>query len=141
MIEMSEDFNYSLDDLVVEDAEVLPPVVLPVSVVVSETEYAEQTEDIRKLRKDIETQLINNYAFAKPERRRYKRGFLAFESAENVIRCIYARETPSRIDFELNDLRIHTKRIRYISPSYRVKIVISIGKTNTRVVFFGGTTR
>lgn len=138
MIEMGEDFDFSLDDLVVEDQDVPPPVVLPVSVIVSETEYAEQIEDVRKLRKDIEMQLINDYAFAKPERRRYKDGFLSFESSENLIKCVYARETPTRIDFELDDLKIHTRRIKYINPSYRVKIAISIGKTKSRVVLFGG---
>jgi len=135
---MSEDFDFSLDDLLVEDQEVPPPIVMPVSVVVSETEYPEQAEDVTKLRKDVETQLIKDYAFEKPERRRYKEGFLAFKSSENVLECAYARETPTRIDFELNDLKIHTKRIRHINPSYRVKITLSIGKTKTKVVLFGG---
>jgi len=138
MIEMSEDSDFSLDYLVVEDKEVPPPIVLSVSVVISETEYAEQTEDTKKLRSDIETQLINNYAFAKAERRRYKQGFLNFEGSEDIIKCIYARETPTRIDFELDDLKIHTKRIRYISPSFRVRVIITINKEKATVVLFGG---
>lgn len=58
---MSEDFDFSLDDLVVEDQEVPSPIVLTVSVVVSETEYPEQAEDVRKLRKDVETQFTKDY--------------------------------------------------------------------------------
>jgi hypothetical protein len=138
MIWMSDDFDFSLDDLLVDDQEVPPPVVLPVSVIVSETEYGEQTEEPKALREIIEKQLVNSYAFAKPERRHYKEGFLALELAENVIKCIYARETPARIDFELDDLKIHTRRIRHINPSYRAKITISIEKTKARVVIFGG---
>jgi len=135
---MRGDSDFSLDNLLVDDQEVPPPVVLPVSVIVSETEYDEQTDDIKKLREAIEKQLINGYAFARSERRKYKEGFLAFESSENVTKCIYARETPTRIDFELDDLKIHTRRIRHINPSYRAKIVISIDRTKTRVVIFGG---
>jgi len=138
MVWMSGDFDFSLDDLLVDDQEVPPPVVLPVSVIVSETEYDEQAEEAKKLREIIEKLLVNNYAFTKPERRQYKEGFLAFEPLDNVIKCIYARETPSRIDFELDDLKIHTRRIRHINPSYRAKIAISIDKTKTRVVIFGG---
>jgi len=138
---MNEEFEFSLDDLVVEDQEVLPPIVLQISVFVSETEYAEQEEDVRKLAVDIEKQLTNDYPFSKSDRRKYKEGFLAFECSENCLKCIYAREVPTRIDFELDDLKIHTKRIRYIGPSYRVKIIISIDKTKTRVVLFGGDNR
>jgi len=135
---MSEDFYFSLDDLLVDDQEVPPPVVLPVSIIVSETEYGEQAEEAEKLREILEKHLINEYAFTRSERRRYKEGFLAFESSGNILKCVYARETPVRIDFELNDLKIHTRRIRHINPSYRAKITILINKTKTRVVIFGG---
>jgi hypothetical protein len=138
MMQMSEDFDFSLDDLLVDDQEVPPPVVLPVSVIVSETEYDEQVEEAKTLREIVEKQLVNDYAFARPERRQYKEGFLALEPLGNIIKCIYARETPARIDFELDDLKIHTRRIRHINPSYRAKIVISIDKAKTRVVIFGG---
>lgn len=135
---MNEYSDFSLDDLVVEDKEVLPPIVLPVSVVISETEYAEQEEDTEKLRNNIQKQLIDNYAFTRARQRRYKQGFLNFEGSKNLIRCIYARETPTRIDFELDDLKIHTKRIRYISPSFRVRIIITLGSKKATVVLFGG---
>lgn len=135
---MSEDFDFTLDNLLVDDEEVPPPVVLPVSVVVSETEYAEQSEEPKKIRELIGTQLLNDYPFAKTEKRQYKEGFLDFESSNNIIKCVYARETPTRIDFELDDLKIHTKRIKIINPAYRTKISIFVDKTKTRVVIFGG---
>jgi len=135
---MSEDFDFNLNDLLVEDQEVPPPVVLPVSVVVSETEYPEQEEDVGRLRENIQNQVMKDYAFHKHERKRYKEGFLAFDSNDNLVKCVYARETPTRIDFELDDLKIHTRRIKYINPSYRVKIVLSVSKDKTKVVLFGG---
>jgi hypothetical protein len=138
MMQMDEDFNFSLDELLVDDQEVLPPVVLPVSVIVSETEYDEQVEEPKRLRESIEKHLFSDYPFAKPERRQYKEGFLAFEPSNNILKCIYARETPARIDFELDDLKIHTRRIRNINPSYRATIFISVDKTKARVVIFGG---
>jgi hypothetical protein len=135
---MSEDFEFSLDDLLVDDQEVPPPVVLPVSVIVSETEYTEQTEEPKKLKELIEKQLLIDYPFTKSGRRQYKEGFLDFGSSETVIKCVYARETPTKIDFELDDLKIHTRRIKNINPSYRAKISILVDKTKARVVIFGG---
>ena len=135
---MSDSSEFSLDDLIVTDEEVRPPVIWTVSIVVSETEYTEQKKELTRLTKEIESALLENYPFQRTERKRYKAGFLAFDCSGNVITCAYARESPTRLDFELDDLKIHTKRLRSISPSYRVKILITVGKTKSKVVLFGG---
>lgn len=139
-VRMSDNFEFDLNTLLVEDQEVPPPVVIPVSVVVSETEYSEQ-EDVDKLRENIKNEIMRDFTFHKLEARRYKEGFLSFDSDEDHITSVYARETPARIDFELDDLIIHTKRIKHINPSYRVKLVISPFKDKTRVALFGGDIR
>lgn len=138
---MRDSSEFSLDDLIVEDEEVRPPVIWTVSIVVSETEYAEQEKELTRLAKEIESALLENYPFQRTGRKRYKEGFLAFDCSGNVVTCAYARESPTRLDFEMDDLKIHTKRLRGIGPSYRVKIIINVDKTKSRVVLFGGDDR
>ena len=135
---MSDAFDFSLDRLIVEEEEVRNPVIMPVTVLVSETEYDEQKEQLSELVDRIRKRLLEKYGFRKDERRRHREGFLDFKVSENVIECIYARETPTRIDFEKGDLKINTKRIRVINPSYRVKARITVQKTKSKVILFGG---
>jgi len=134
---MSDNSEFSLDNLVVEEEEVRNPVIMPVTVLVCETEYDEE-KDLNKLANKIGKKLLGDYGFRKEERRRRREGFLDISFFDNIIKCIYARETPMRIDFEKGDLKINTKRIRAINPSYRVIIAIYITKTKARVVLFGG---
>lgn len=117
--------------------EVRNPVIMPVTVLVCETDYDEQ-KDLNELVDEIGKKLLEDYGFRKEERRRRREGFLDFSLSGNIITCVYARETPTRIDFEKGDLKINTKRLRAINPSYRVKVIVYITKTKARVVLFGG---
>lgn len=135
---MSDSSDFSLDQLIVEQKEARNPVIMPVTVLVSETEYDEQEEQLSELVDKVRKQLSEEYGFRKDERRRYRDGFLDFNVSENGIECVYARETPMRIDFEKGDLKINSERIRVISPTYRVKVRISIQKTKSKVILFGG---
>ena len=134
---MSDNSEFSLDNLVVEEEEVRKPVIMPVTVLVCETAYDEQ-KDLNSLVNKIGKKLLEGYGFRQEERRRRREGFLDFRFSGSIITCAYARETPMRIDFEKGDLKINTKRLRTINPSYRVKVTIYITKTKARVVLFGG---
>lgn len=134
---MSDNHDFSLDDLVVDEEEIRSPVIMPVTILVCETEYDEQN-DLMELVDGIRKNLFEKYGFRKGNRKR-REGFLDFSSSENNIKCIYARETPIRIDFEKGDLKLTTKRLRGINPSYRVLINIGVTKKKTRVVLFSGT--
>jgi len=134
---MNDNSEFSLDNLLVEEEEVRNPVIMPVTVLVCETEYDEQ-KDLNGLVNKIGKKLIGDYGFRKEERRRRREGFLDISFSDNIIKCIYARETPMRIDFEKGDLKINTKRIRTINPSYRVVITIYVTKAKAKVVLFGG---
>jgi len=135
---MYNDSDFSLDNLIVEEEEVRPPVIMPVTILVCETEYDEQ-KDMKSFVDNIRRKLREDYGFRKHERRRRREGFLNFSSSGNTIKCIYARETPTRIDFEKGDLQLNTQRLRTISPSYRVVITIHVTETKARVVLFGGS--
>lgn len=132
---MEDDF--SLDDLVVEEEEVRTPTIMPVTVLVSETEYDQQT-NLNAIADDIRKKLLQDYGFRRKEKRRFREGFLDLNFSGNVIKCIYARETPTRLDFEKGDLRISTKRLRAINPSYRVIVNIYLTDTKAKIVLFGG---
>ena len=135
---MSDVSDFSLDQLIVEAEEVRNPVIMAVTVLVSETEYDEQKETLNEFADRIRKRLIEKYGFRKEEIRRYREGFLDLEVSKNTIECIYARETPTRIDFEKGDLKISTKRLLVVNPSYRVKVRITVQKTKSKVVLFGG---
>lgn len=97
---MEDDF--SLDDLVVEEEEVRTPTIMPVTVLVSETEFDEQV-NLNETADSIRRKLLEDYGFRRKEKRRYREGFLDFDFFENTIKSIYARETPTRLDFEKGD--------------------------------------
>ena len=134
---MSDNSVFSLDNLIVEEKEVRPPIIMPVTMLVCETDYTEQ-KDLEDLVNKIQNKLIDDYGFRKHERRRRREGFLQFDSSGNTIKCTYARETPIRIDYEKGDFKLTTQRLRAISPSYRVRVTVYITKTKARVVLFGG---
>jgi len=137
---MSDNSQFSLDNLLVEEEEVRPPVIMPVTVLVCETEY-DELKDLKVFQNEIKRKLLEDYGFRKGERRQRREGFLDFSASGSVITCIYARETPMRIDYEKGDLKINTARLRTISPSYRVRVIVYITKTKARVVLFGGHDR
>jgi len=132
---MEDDF--SLNDLVVEEEEVRTPAIMPVTVLVCEIEY-EQQQNIDEVIGGIQGKILQNYAFRKKEKRRYREGFLDFDFSGNPIKCVFARETPTRLDFEKGDLRISTKRLRSINPSYRVIAYIYLTTSKAKLVLFGG---
>jgi hypothetical protein len=137
MNQMSAENEFSLDDLVVDEEEVRYPVIMPVTVLVCETEYSEQG-DVSDLIDNITKNLRDDYGFRTEDRRRRREGFLEVGNSDNIVKCIYAREAPMRIDYEKGDLRISTKRLRAINPSYRVLVTIYISSTKSKVVLFGG---
>lgn len=132
---MEDDF--SLDDLVVEEEEVRTPTIMPVTVLVSETEFDEQV-NLNETADSIRRKLLEDYGFRRKEKRRYREGFLDFDFFENTIKSIYARETPTRLDFEKGDLKISTRRLRAVNPSYRVVINMYLTSTKAKIVLFGG---
>lgn len=129
--------EFSLEDLIVEEEEVRTPAIMPVTVLVSETEYNEQP-NLMEVIDNIKIRLQEKYGFRRKEKKRHREGFLDFNSSENNIKCIYARETPTRLDFEKGDFRITTQRLRAINSSFRVLVNFYIGNTMAKIVLFGG---
>jgi hypothetical protein len=129
--------DFSLDNLLVEEEEVRTPAIMPVTVLVSETEYDEQT-NLDEIADNIKRKLLEDYGFRRKEKRRYREGFLDFNFSANAIKCVYARETPTRLDFEKGDLKISTRRLRAINPSYKVLINIYLTNTKAKIILFGG---
>jgi hypothetical protein len=86
---MSEDpSKYSLDGLRVEEEELRPPALLPISVLTSETELIGEIKNVVELTRRIESELRRKYAFQRPERKKFKEGFLEFDnSSGNIIQC------------------------------------------------------
>jgi len=124
----------------VKEEEVYPPANFPVSIAVCETEFVETVDDIASLKKRIENRLIERYSYGKIEGRRFREGFLQFEdSSNNTIECFFAKETPTKINYEADDLKIHTERMRLLNPSYSVRMKIAVNKEGARVILYGGS--
>lgn len=136
---MDENSDFSLDDLRVEEEEIRPPTIFPLSIIVCETEFVQPVDDVASLRIRIKNRLIGKYGFKKSERRRFKEGFLEFDGSENVIECFFASETPTKINFERDDLKIHTDRLKLINPAFSVKIKVFLDNKSARVILFGGS--
>jgi hypothetical protein len=132
------DSSFSLNDLRVPEEQIGAPIIFPVSVIVSVIQYGEQSTDLVSLRDNIQKRLEEKYGFRKGERRRFKEGFLQFSCSGDIIECVYARESPAKIEYERDDLKIHTDRLRLISPALSARIKLSVGQKEARVVIFGG---
>jgi len=133
-----ENSDFSLDELIVEEEEMRAPALYPVSVIISQTEYDEQSETVENLKNKVKERILEKYSFKTVGKRRLKEGFLAFNGSLNTLECVYAREIPIRLDYERDDLEIHSKRVKNICPSYRVKVIVSFNLTTAKVVLFGG---
>ncbi|XHH08262.1 MAG: hypothetical protein ACFCUE_11910 [Candidatus Bathyarchaeia archaeon] len=132
-----ENDGFSLDRLIVDEDEIRTPAIMPVTVLVSEIEYSEQP-DISNLIDQLHFRMQNLFGFRKKEKKKYREGFLDFSVADNTLKCIFARESTIRLDFEKGDLRINSERLRAITSSFRVLVHFYVGKIKTRIVFFGG---
>lgn len=137
MFEDSEDI--SLDKLKVEDYDVQPIAVLPVSVIVCETEFVKPVIDVSEAIKRFRDNIFKKYTFKTPERRRFKEGFLEFSVGPNTVECFYAREAPMKVNYEADDLKIHTDRMRLISPTFSVKNKVAFSEKGAKVTMFGGS--
>lgn len=137
---MSENSEFNLDELKVDAEEIYPPIALATSVLVSRTEFSKEQSDIEDIKRKIQHRIKEKYAFKEPEIRTFKEGFLAFrDTQKNTLECLFAKETPTKISFEANDLEIHEQRLRLISPSYSVKVRIHLDKNGAEVILSGGS--
>lgn len=136
---MDENSEFSLDDLRVEEKEIRPPTIFPLSILVCETEFVQPVDDVASLITRIKNRLVDKYGFKKSERRKFKEGFLEFDGTENMIECFFASETPTKINFERDDLKIHTDRLKLINPAFSVKLKVFLDNKNARVILFGGS--
>jgi len=134
---MRDEDAFSLDELVVEEEEVKTPAIMPVTVLVSEIDF-DQQEKLTDVVEAIQKRLFEKYGFCKKERRTHREGFLDFNTLGNKIKCFYVRETPTRLDYEKGDLKISTRRLRSINPSYRVLVYIHVMNDKAKIVLFGG---
>ena len=130
--------GFSLDELRI-DVEVRPPSIIPISIMVCKTEFTKPVEDLELLKKQIKSFLTEKYIFRKEKNQRFKDGFLEFSDTGKILECFYARESPTKIDFERDDLKIHTERFRHIDPNNCVKIKVQLDNTSAKVVLFGGS--
>lgn len=136
---MDENSEFSLDDLRVEEKEIRTPTIFPLSILVCKTEFVQLVDDVASLITRIKNRLVDKYGFKKSERRKFKEGFLEFDETENMIECFFASETPTKINFERDDLKIHTDRLKLINPAFSVKLKVFLDNKNARVILFGGS--
>ncbi len=137
---MSGNLKFSLDNLIVEDALVGSPAVYQISLTISETEFFKPLNDLDEAKNKIISILKEKHGFKYRFKRPFKEGFLEFNDQKlNSIECFFAKETPTKICYEYDDLKIHEKRVRTISPGYSAKFRVLLDKSNARVVVFGGS--
>lgn len=132
--------DFSLDALRVDEEEIHPPTLFPVSIIVCRTEFVKPVTTVVNLRNDLRAKILEKYSFQKPERKKFREGFLEFSNnSDNILNCFFAREVPAKVMYEANDLKMHSERYRLIVPSFSVKIKIVIQQNNANVVMFGGS--
>ena len=138
---MQEDTSgISLDDLRVDEEELRSATLFPVSIITCETKFVKPVTDVLQLKKDLQNKIKEKYAFLLSDRKKFKEGFLEFDSSsDNIINCYFAREAPTKITYEANDLRLHTERVRLKNPSFSVKIKIFLDAKSANVIMFGGS--
>jgi len=138
---MQEDASgISLDELRVDEEELRSATLFPVSIITCETKFVKPVIDVLQLKKDLQNRIKEKYAFMVAERKKFKEGFLEFHSSsDNILNCYFAKESPTKITYEANDLRLHTERMRLINPSFSVKIKIVLDEESANVIMFGGS--
>ncbi|MHA1675813.1 MAG: hypothetical protein ACTSU6_01410 [Candidatus Njordarchaeales archaeon] len=134
---MNKEENFSLDELLIDEEEVRPATILPISIIILEIEFMKPLEDPNYLKKNVKLFLFEKYSFRRRKGRRLKEGFLEFIDIKNAFKCYYAKEVPFKITFEMDDLKIHEKRIRLITHSNSVQAKISFNQKGTKIVIFG----
>lgn len=137
---MTADFSFNIDNLKVEDEVTRSPVVFPLSVLVCKTEFETNIDSISEFKAQVKKKLFENYSFRKPERKKFREGFLAFRKSDgSTLDFMFARETPVKVNYEADDLEIHEDRLRLINPSFSVKIIMNLKENEVEVCFFGGS--
>jgi hypothetical protein len=109
---MEDDF--SLDNLVVEEEEVRTPAIMPVTVLVCETEY-EQQKNIEEIIDGIRGKILQNYAFRKKR----------IEGTEKVFLISTFLEIQSNVflpEKRLLDLILRKEIYEYLQEDYDLSI-------------------
>jgi len=138
---MQKDFSgLSLDDLRVDEEELRSPTLFPVSIITCETRFVKPVDNVLALKQNLQGKMKEKYAFKKAERKKFKEGFLEFHSSsDNILNCYFAKESPTKIMYEANDLKLHNERMRLINPAFSVKIKIALDEKSANVIMFGGS--
>lgn len=138
---MQEDASgLSLDDLRVNEEELRTPALFPVSIISCKTEFVKPLDDVHTFRQNLMDNIKEKHSFKKGEKKKFKEGFLEFHSnTDSALNCYFAKEAPTKIMYEADDLKIHTERYRLISPSFSVKVKIVVDGKSANVVLFGGS--
>lgn len=132
--------QFSLDTKRVDEKELRSQSLFPVSIMASTVEFSEDITDVELTRKAIYENALKKFPFTKVSTKSFKEGFLEFnETNDNTLTCFYAKETPVKIMYENDDLRIHSQRYSLLNPSYTVRLKISVGQQSVRVTMFGGS--
>ncbi|MFX0137937.1 MAG: hypothetical protein ACFFDN_30120 [Candidatus Hodarchaeota archaeon] len=129
---------FDLRNLLVEEEEVQPAYILNIGVRIFEYIFDETQEDLEFIREKTISLLKEKFYFRKQRRRKMREGFLNIERIEDLISCIYAKESPIKISYVGESLIIQESRIKLITPSYSVKINLDIFHDRARIVLFGG---
>lgn len=132
---MNQD-SFSLDQLVI-DEETQVATIFPISVLVFGIEFENPIKDSIGLKDHVISFLIDKFPFRMREGRKFKEGFLDFNILENSFKCFYARETPIKIFYENNDLKIHEKRIKSLDPENRVSLNVFFDDKGSKIIVFG----
>jgi hypothetical protein len=97
-------------------------------------------EDLESARDAIHQNAMKKFPFSQVSDKSYKEGFLEFNDvSDSILNCYYAKETPVKILYEADDMRIHNEKFRLLNPAYTVRVKIVIGQKDVRVIMFGGS--
>jgi hypothetical protein len=132
-------WQFSLDSKRVDEREVRSPTLFPVSIIASTIFFGNDINNLEGVRDQIKNAILKKFPFKQFSIKTYKEGFLEFtETTENELLCFYGKETPTKIMYEADDLKIHSQRFSLLIPAYTVRIKMTINSKNVRVITFGG---
>ena len=124
-------WEFSLDAKRVDEKELRSPTLFPVSIVASTVHLANDITNLVATRDEIHKNIVKKFPFQRNTVRLYKEGFLEFiNQSDNELLCFYAKETPTKIMYEADDLKIHSARFSLLNPAYTVRIKVIIGTKN-----------
>lgn len=129
--------KYDLRNLLVEEEEIKTPAVYNTSVYIFNIKFEEIQDDIPKIKEKTIELLKDKFYFRIPRKKKMREGFLDVKIEKDIIKCIYAKESPTKILYVTDDLNLMENRIKLINPN-NMKASLEIFPERARLTLIGG---